>query len=170
MTHIINGTVNSRKNRRCSGSLPPPLPTLSPLSPQSPSLRFLPPEYSQKYHTVLMSKDVNANNCSLFDIIHWSLLVKQPWSHQIGSFQHKFDCPCVGCEAGVHVRVGVDGSKSWYAVVLNIDEVMLLINNNMFGFMVVSSLQFVDDNFAFLGKNDLHLFLPKFGPLEKTSS
>lgn len=46
----------------------------------------------------------------------------------------------------------MDGSKSGYTVVLNIDEVMFFVNNNMLGFMIISSLQFVYDNFAFLGE------------------
>ena len=56
-------------------------------------------------------------------------------------------------EAGEDVRVHVDDFKRWDGLFLNPEEVVIVINNNVFAFFLVTGFHFV--------RHDFRLFVPK---------
>lgn len=46
----------------------------------------------------------------------------------------------------------MDCFECGYAVFLDEDKMMLFINDDVLGFVIVSSFKFVDNNFAFFGE------------------
>lgn len=64
----------------------------------------------------------------------------------------------------------MDGLQSRNAVLSNKDEMVLLVDNHVLSFMVLSSFEFVYDDFALLGEKDFDLFLGKVRPFDQTTS
>lgn len=109
---------------------------------------------------MLVPKDVDADYGSDLDFVHGSLaLLDETWGHEIGPLDHEFDGPCVGCESGVHVRVGVDCPEDGDAVLLNEDEVMLFVDYDVFCLVVLPRPHLVQNNFALLGEDHLNHLL-----------
>lgn len=114
----------------------------------------------KKYHAVLMAKNVDADYGSHLDFVHGSLaLLDETWSHEIGSLDHEFDGSCVGCESRVHIRIGMDCLEDRDAVLLNEDEVMLFVDYDVFGLVVLPCPHLVQNNFALLGEDHLNHLL-----------
>ena len=115
---------------------------------------------------MLQSVDVDTDQSSNLRLIHGSLLVEQPWSHEVSALEHELESPFVGSEARVHIGVSVDGPEGRHAVLLGEDEVVLLVDDDVLCLVVVSPLQLVDHNFGFFGEDDFDLFFWEVGPLE----
>ncbi len=117
-----------------------------------------------------MSEDIDWDNGSFLHLVHGCLLVDESWSHEVSSFENEFEGSFIGCEARVHVWVCVDGFEDGNAVLLYEEEVVLLIYDYVFHFMLFSCFDFVDDGFGFFGEEDTYLFLGKLRPFVETCS
>ena len=60
----------------------------------------------------------------------------------------------------------MDGFEWWYAVLFYEYKMKLFINDDMLRLMIITTFDFIDDNFTFLREKDLNLFLAKIRPFE----
>lgn len=97
------------------------------------------------------------------------MLVDKSWSHQVGSLENELDCSLIGCETGVHVRVGVDDLERRYAVVVSMYKMSFLVDNDVLC-LIISTFELIDVDFGFLGEEDVDLLFWEFGPFYKACS
>jgi len=111
-----------------------------------------------------MPVDVYTYDWVRLDVLHVGLLVDQPRSHQVSSFQNELEGALIGCESGVDVRVGVDSFEDGYTVVISENEVQFLIDDDMLNFVVLTCLEFIESHFGLLREDDLYLLFREFRP------
>ena len=119
---------------------------------------------------MFVSVNVYTNHCAFLNFLHGSLFVDESRCHEVGPFEHKFDGSLIGCVTRVHVRIGMYGLESGDTVLIYENEMVLFINNDVLRFVVITSSNFIDEHFAFLGEKDLNLFFPKIRPFVQTGS
>jgi len=108
--------------------------------------------------------NINIDNRSFLYFFRMCLLIHQPCSHHVSSVQDESESALVCDESWVDVWVGVDRFEDGHTIIINIDEMEVFVNHNMFYFVVLPCLHFMDSHARLLGEDDLDLVLGKFGP------
>jgi len=110
--------------------------------------------------------NVNRNYWILLNIFHRSELVGQPRTHDVGPFKYELGCSGVDCESWEHVGVHVDQFKGWDGFLLNPHEVVVIINDDVLEFLLISGFHLERHDFGFLVPKYCNLVLAEFRLVE----
>lgn len=114
------------------------------------------------YHCVLQIFHVNWYHCILLYIFHRTELVGKSWAHDVRSLQNEFQSSRINCKPWEDVRVHMYEFQGGDSFFLDVNEMVIIIDNDMFAFLFVTSFHFERHDFGLFIPKDRNLFIREF--------